>query len=304
MAHVAFDLDNTLGFFEYTNPFAYFWSQDFLENPEQSRPNGDLKLSRALQSKLKRAQSNFVTLLIQNRQLHHLVLRPNLHAMILPLLKAKRDRKLKTVILYSNTGVTYSLQLAKELIERIYHAPGLFALSADHWHPLRTADHPKGGPQPYKYVEPKKTITTLQRLFRVAAKHPKNKVIPLKHIAFIDDRQPKHELQEQEPGGLTYIVPTSYYPQATKQEKKDLLLLAASAMDQAGLLHDPEYLNSGFCHRKIPYHFTKLHEIHGFPDLFHYVWGQIQHVHVPKEPWRSDTMTIQGSMTEFLRQVE
>jgi hypothetical protein len=304
MAHVAFDLDNTLGFFEFTNPLAYFWSQEFLENPEQSRPNAELTISKALKAKLKRAQSNFVTLFLQNPHLHHLVLRPNLHAMILPLLKAKRNRKLKTVILYSNTSVTNSLELAKEIIERMYNAPGLFALSADHWHPLRTADHPKGGIQPYKYVEPKKTITTLQRLFRVAAKHPKNKVIPLKHIAFVDDRNPKHELQEQEAGGLTYIVPTSYYPHANKQEKKELLLLAAAAMDQVGLLKDPEYLNSGFCHRKIPYHFTKLHEIHGFPDLFHYVWGQIQQVRVPKEPWYPDTMTIQGTMTEFLKQIE
>jgi len=145
MAYVAFDLDNTLGFFELTNPLAFLWSPDFLENPEQSAVNQRLEISSKLNTKLKRARATFADSLLNDSDLLSLVIRPNIDAILVPLLKNKK--KLKAVIIYSNTGVTYSMELAKYLIEKKFRAPGLISLMADHWHPLRVADRPRYVPE-------------------------------------------------------------------------------------------------------------------------------------------------------------
>ncbi len=298
-AHVAFDLDSTLGFFEITNPLSHFWSPEFVGNPEQIAPNeGPLDISPRLAKKLKRARQIFATRLAQNKELLRLVLRPNLDAMFLPLLKARRNKKLATVILYSNTGVTPSTELAKLLIEQRYKAPGLIALAADHWHPLRVADRfplPKN-----TYMEPLKTMETLQKLFSAAT--GRRGPVPFEHILFVDDRFPKHDLQRDEPRGLTYVVPTPFIPRLTKERKKAILMLAMECMDHVGLLRDHEYLESRFCNRFIPYDFTKRHTIRGFPDLFQYVWTEMSGV-VGARSWSDDTAYLEREVTEFLRRI-
>jgi hypothetical protein len=299
MAYIAFDLDNTLGFFELTNPLAFLWSPDFLENPEQSAPNARLELSAKLHAKLKRARQTFANNLIADPELLNLVLRPNLDVVFPPLLHAKKRGILKAVIIYSNTGVTYSMELAKHLIEKKYKSPGLISLMADHWHPLRVADRPRYVPEG-RYVQPEKTIKTLQLLFRTATGQKSQ--VDVGKIMFMDDRDPKHKLQEQEGEGLTYIIPSAFHPRITDYHKRAILFLALEALDKCGLLSDEAYLSSGFCHRNIPYDYVKRHRVDGFPELFAYVWERIEKVESGK--WAPDTIQLESKMYEYLEKVQ
>jgi hypothetical protein len=297
MAFVAFDLDNTLGFFELTNPLAFLWSPDFLENPEQSAPNARLDLTAKLHNKLKKARQRFADNLLADPELINLVLRPNIDVIFPPLIQAKKAGKLKAIIIYSNTGVTYSMELAKYLIEKKYKAPGLISLMADHWHPLRVADRPRYVPEG-RYVQPEKTIKTLKILFKAATglKAPTNKIM------FMDDRDPKHKLQEQEAEGLSYIVPTAFHPQTTEHQKRAILFLALESLDKCGLLSDEAYLSSGFCHRKIPYDYVKIHPVRGFPELFSYVWEKIEGVESGR--WAPDTLALESDVFKYLDHVK
>ena len=304
MAHIAFDLDNTLGFFELTNPLAQFWSPEFIANPEQGQHNSPLRLSPTLQRKLARARATFAKFVAADANLYRLVIRANIDAMMGPILTARRRHKLRAVIIYSNTSVTYSMELAKAVIERKFRAHDLFRLMADHWHPARTADgsaaHSIG--RPAKYVEPLKTIETLQKLFRYATHSRRH--IPIETMAFVDDRQPKHELAAQEPAGLTYIVPTRYYPSpVTAQDRRDVLDAAIEALDVAGLLDDEEYLHSAICYREIPYDWNKRLSVRGFPDLYAFVKQSIDAVQVPRAAWQDDSWQLSSAMERFLERV-
>jgi hypothetical protein len=301
MAHVAFDLDNTLGFFEITNKLAFLWSASFLDNPEHSVVNKPLNISTSLHSQLKRARQLFAEKLLKDPAILATVIRPNVDALILPLLEAKKKGKLSAIIIYSNTGVSYSLELAKLLLEKKYDT-SIFSLLADHWHPLRTADHKDH--RPGHYVEPYKTIQTLQLLFKAAVNTKDTRPIPYQNILFVDDRMPKHTLHEQEPEGLTYLVPTHFVPKVTKEQKEYILFLAWMSLEEAGVLRNPEYFRSGFCTRNIPYEITKVHTIRGFPDLLQYVSQSIEHVKGSVRAWIPDTATLKVKVTRFLKNVK
>ena len=298
MACVAFDLDCTLGFFEIVNPLANLWSTDHLTNPEQSRNNSRLRISVTLRQKLQRARETFAQSLLKDLSILKTVLRSNLDALFLPLLEAKRARLLKTIIIYSNTSSNYSVQLAKYLIESIYQT-NVFSLEANHWHPLRAADfvNQKNG----KYVEPYKTMETLQKLFKKAL-HQKAP-IPAKNILFVDDRIPKHRLEENEAEGLTYIVPTPYAPAVTAEQRDYILFLAFNALVSQGLTKNAEYLNSGFCNRNIPYDYTKIHRIDGLTPLLEYVRKSMDDAS-DGSTWVSDTRKLSSEVRAFLHQVQ
>lgn len=297
MAYVAFDLDNTLGFFGITNKLGHLWTTQYIDNPEQ--PNRNVIISRRLEIQLARARETFARLLLKDKDLLFTVLRPNIDAMILPLLEAKRKKKLKTVIIYSNTGSDYSLELAKYLIESYYKCRGLFSLMANHWHPLRKEDHKDSIPG--YYTEPRKTIGTLQRLFKRTTHSYNN--IPLSKILFVDDRAVKHDLQEQEPDGLTYLVPTRFVPPANDKKRQYIVFLAMYSLNHHGLLTSSEYLDSPFCNRNIFYDFGKYIKINGFNELVDYVKAGIQDEERPKEPWKSDTKHITTVIQNFLEHV-
>lgn len=293
MACVAFDLDCTLGFFEITNPLVYLWSIEHIRNPEQARVNRQFKPSITLLNRLQRAKETFAKSLLADPAILSTVIRPNLDALMLPLLEAKKVNRLKTIIIYSNTGVSYSVELAKFLIESIYKT-NVFSLEADHWHPLRTADHVNR--MNGHYVEPYKTMETLQKLFKKALH--KKKSIPIKNILFVDDRSPKHKLQENEAEGLTYIVPTHFNPVVTKKQKDYIMFLAVSALVSQGLTDNKEYLESGFCHRNIPYDFTKQESISGLPALLEYVRNEMDTSR--GAPWVQDTAALSAQVRTFL----
>ena len=296
MAYVAFDLDATLGFFELTNPFAHFWSPNYLENPEQSAVNKRLELSPRLKAKLARVRTTFANSLLRNPHLLDIVLRPNLDAILTQLLAAKKANKLKSVIIYSNTSVTYSMELGKYLIEHKFKSPNLISFMADHWHPLRTADRP--GPIVVgKYVQPEKTLKTVQLLFRTASRSTPT----ADKILFVDDRNPKHKLEEQEKDGLKYIVCKAFYPNFTIEDRDLLLFLALEAIQRGGLLSDTEYL-SEFCSRTIPYNYTKRHRVNTFPDLYAYVARRVYAVE-SSPPWQPDTDSLREEVRSFLKKI-
>jgi hypothetical protein len=220
----------------------------------------------------------------------------------------------KAVVIYSNTGVTYSVELGTALIEQAWRAHRLFRVAADHWSPLRKADRSNRSEQaPAEYEEPLKTIQTLRVLFRKAAgatvgtrrasHNSATPLIPLKRILFVDDRTPKHALAAQEAGGLTYLVPTRYVPSAAKAPlatRQLIFALAIEALSRAGLLRDREYLHSGFCHRQIPYDWTKLHPIRSCLDLLQWVWEEMESVRLPREAWVDDSAALANTTERFL----
>ncbi len=191
------------------------------------------------------------------------------------------------------------MELAKYLIEEHYKCRGFFNLMANHWHPLRTDDHRDAVPG--KYVEPRKTIQTLQKLFKRATyeKGP----VPSQNILFVDDRYPKHDLQAQEPEGLTYLVPTRFVPSVTDKQRQYILFLAVYALNEQGLLSSEEYLTSPFCNRKIVYDFTKQFNIRGLDELLNYVRVQMDGEERPERPWRRDTSQITSKIADFLQDV-
>jgi len=288
MAHVAFDLDRTLGFFEVVSPLAFLWSREFLSNPEQAANNSTLRISKKLDLQLAKARETFARSLLGEPELLYTILRPDLDELIKPLLRSKC---FKTAIIYSNTGVSYSVELAKFLIEKQYKTP-FFSLIADHWHPLRDEDRTD------KFTEPKKTIGTLQKLFRRAT-HSKRDV-PIKNILFVDDRIPKHELALQENEGLHYLHIHPYVPHITDKQRDHILFLAVNALDRHGLLRSTEYLESPFCHRDIPYEFTKHYPIRGFRELLTFVKSSMHHSEAEPSNWQEGVPYIRNTMRDYL----
>jgi hypothetical protein len=299
MAYVAFDLDNTLGFFEYTNPLSFFWSPEMLTNPEQARANpGVAELPPALLRRLAQARENFYTRLrTKHALLARKLLRTNLSRLLDPLLRLRRRRDLRSVIIYSNTGVTPSLEFAKRLIEDTFYLNsgprGFFDVLADHWHPLRVHDRVAGGGDLHK------TTRVLKDLFHEATgvRPPSSKIL------FVDDRQPKHELAEAEADGLTYLVPTPYYVNLGQRDRLTLVAAAIEAMHDAGLLENKAYLESAFCNRKIPLSPTTSYEVNGFKALVEFVIGQVMAVKVPLKPWENDSDEIDDAMNTFLKKI-
>jgi hypothetical protein len=299
MAHVAFDLDNTLGYFETVGPLAYFFSPEFLSNPEE-RVGNSLALSRALIAKLAHVRKVFAASLLKHPELLKKVLRPNVDVLIKPILKAKREKPV-TVIIYSNTGNSFSTHLARDLIEMKFKCPGLFSLIADVFHPLREPETRAATPGANGFANPEKTVPVLMRLLQEGARrrsrgdHGYAPIHP-ETVAFVDDRTPVHRIAEAIPLGLTYIKPTQFAPKQTT-ERRGILTLALEAMDAAGLLSNDEYLASAICHRRIG---RKI--IRGFPDLFSYVWEAMNESYIRPKNWVDDTFTLESRMRGFFSQ--
>lgn len=297
MACVAFDLDSTLGFFGVVNPLAYLWSVDDLTNPEQLRVNTPKKMSPMLLRQLEDAKRIFADKLLKDDELLATVIRPNIDALLTPLLEARKSQHLKTIIIYSNTSVSYSVDLAKYLLEQLFQT-NIFSLEADHWHPLRDADHIHE--KNNKYVEPLKTIETLQKLFKKALHQKKD--VPLNNILFVDDREPKHTLQGQEQGGLTYIVPTAFSSPVTMKQKDKIFRLAQMTLYESGLSQNKEYLASGFCNRNIPYDYTKDFPLKGLSELVGFVAHYMKDV--KGFEWTPDTAALTRQVRKFLNKVK
>ena len=298
MACVAFDLDETIGNFRVLWYLASLWSIDDINNAEQRHGSPPAVFSPSLRTTLERVKETFAQYLLRDKEILNLILRPNINELLTPLLAARRSRHLKTMIIYSNTGVRYTVELAEYLLEQIFKTPHLFSVKADWWHPLRTADKVVVGGEQIMH----KRIETLQLLFQKGLKSKKN--IPLRNILFIDDRSPRHTLVQQIPGGLTYLVPTAFQPSMTKLQKEYLIFMAFAAMQTHGLFENREYLESRFCTRTItlPYPDYTTVSVRGVTELFSTISSLI--FAVEGRPWQSDSAALRKGVREFLAQVK
>ena len=298
MACVAFDLDWTIGNFDLLWYLAPLWSLEDINTSEQRNGIAPFVPSRSLQTTLERVKETFANYLLRDKAILDLILRPNLHEVLDPLLEGKRSRHVKTMIIYSNTGSPYTVELAQYLLERIFKTPKLFSIAADWWHPLRAADRSivEGAVIMHKRIE------TLQLLFQKGLKTKKK--IPLSNILFIDDRSPRHTLVQQIPDGLTYLVPTPFRPEMTKEQKEYLLFLAFGAMQEHGLFENKEYLESRFCHRKIIFSYPEysVKTVDSLHELFQTIASHM--LTVKGAPWTSDSAALKSAVKAFLQQAK
>lgn len=286
--YIAFDLDLTLGCFQHTNPLAYFWGLETLSPAEENR------LSAALKNRLRAAQRRFASQLLKSSDLLPLVLRKNIETLFGPIPFLKGEGRLGKVIIYSNSGVTSSLQLAADLIEQKFESPGIFSLLADVNHPIRK----KFDYNPQNPGDPLKQFSTLQRLFKEAgASQPPQP----QQTLFVDDRN-DHVLREEMRNGLTYIAPQPYITHPTQEQRERLFYIGFDALHSQGLLNNEEYLKSPLFKRN-------LHDgthIETFMDLFLWIWKTM--IERPESSgssiWQDDTAALQAHMERYLEKIQ
>lgn len=235
MALVAFDLDNTLGYFNHVGVWADFFSIDTLENEFNAILNPKFKIPRHLKILMRRAEAIYARKILDSPRILHSVLRTNLDAMILPLIKAKRAGKVRAICIYSNTWNTFTVHLGKVLIEAVYNARGLFDCVIDASHAVRLGDwgiHMQG--------DQKKTLPVLKCIFKEICK-VKGPVRP-SDILFVDERKKKHDLMNQEKDGLTYLKPTEYLPKISQELMSEVFNIGLEALKESGLMDSKEYM--------------------------------------------------------------
>lgn len=255
MALVAFDLDNTLGFFYHIGIWSDFFSVDTIENSFNRKINPGLRLTASLKSKLRRAEALYIKKLLKSTLLKT-ILRPNLDEFIKPLIKHRRN--IRAVAIYSNTWNSFTPHIAVALIESIYKCHKLFNCIVDATHPIRKHDwkHEADG-------QPAKTFKVLKAIFTNICK-VKGPVEP-EDILFVDDREPKHQLAKE---GVNYYKTTEFDPKLTSPERHEIFNMGIDVLQETGLLRDEEYLKSDifFCKK---YTSTKATvKINGIEDLF------------------------------------
>jgi len=251
MALVAFDLDNTLGFFYHIGIWGNFFSIETFESLFNKKLNPHASISSSLKEKLRKAEALFIKKLLKSPKLLKTILRPDLAKMIKPIIRAKALGRIKAICMYSNTWNPFSVHLAKELIETIYKCNGLFDCVVDATHPIRKADWL------VESGEPLKTFGTLKRIFKELC-HVTKTIHP-EEIVFIDDRINKHDLKLYEKDGLRYIQPPAFAPRLTRTNHDDVLMLGMNVLIQTKLIEDLEYLRSDLFHRKV--YFGMRHDV-------------------------------------------
>jgi hypothetical protein len=111
-AYVVFDLDLTLGCFQHTNPLCYLWGVETLRETTQS------SISNRIITRLQNAIYWFAGAILKKQELLDLVLRKNIDVLMRPLLFLRSKGKVEGAIIYSNSSIRSSLQLADALLER------------------------------------------------------------------------------------------------------------------------------------------------------------------------------------------
>jgi hypothetical protein len=241
MALIAFDLDNTLGYFSHVGAWADFFSIETLENSFNLTINPKFKISPTLKKILREAEANYNSKLLANPQILRTILRPNLDAMITPLIKAKQEGLIRAICIYSNTWNTYSVHLGKFLIETLYECPNLFDIVIDASDPIRRGDwelRPQG--------QQIKTYGVLKEIFRKLCK-VKGSIAP-SDILFIDERLTKHNIAINELEGLVYLKPSVFSPKIPLETSKQIFRIGLQVLEESGLASNTEYLDSDIFH--------------------------------------------------------
>lgn len=295
MALVAFDLDNTLGFFYHIAPVAEFLSPETVTCTIQRAAAGNehLTLSPDVQAAMLVAEERFFEKVFKNGPLLRSLLRPNLDAMIGPVVQARLHGKVRAVILYSNTWNVLTMKLAKCIIETVYDCPGLFSALIDANHPIRLEDWSR-----VEAGEPLKTSHTLKRIFRevVGIKD----AIRYRDMIFIDEREPPHSSMLQDVAlGLTYLRPTFYAPRVPRTLKHAVRQLLFEALSESGLATNHAYLRSDVFNRwKLTYDLERV-PIRNFIDLMRYVDDEVDDSDAAAAPFVDDSANLRRTLIHF-----
>jgi len=232
---VAFDLDNTLGCFDGIYPWGYFFSVDELENGVNAL---DIDTPPALKGRLKKAEQLFIKKLRAYRELFSVILRPNLDALIKPLIRAKRNGTVRAICMYSNTSSTFTMHFAKHIIEEQYSCPGFFDCMVDATDPIRKHDWEDSK----DWSQPLKTFPVLKRIFKEYC--GVTDIITPDRILFVDDRKERHHLANEEKHGLTYLQVTPYVPDITRRMREMIYTIGLEVLLETNLVDYPPYLFS------------------------------------------------------------
>ena len=239
MALVAFDLDKTLGYFKHVSPWGDFFSVETLENSFNTSINPGFTIPATLRGKLRKAETIFIETLLSNKPILQTLLRPNVGSLLRPLIRAKNAKKIRAVCIYSNTWSTFTVVLAKRLLERLYDCPGFFDATIDATHPLRAHDWGT-----IEYDEPIKTFRVLRDIFRTEC-GVKGAIEP-SDVLFVDEREEDHSILGTH--GVTYLKPTPFSPVISDEIKEYVFMAGVAALDESGLFADREYLDSKIFH--------------------------------------------------------
>lgn len=292
MCLIAFDLDNTLGFFYHIGIWSDFFSVDTIENSFNKKINPGLKLSSSLKAKLRRAEALYIKKLLASSELLKTILRPNLDELIKPLIKNKR--KVRSVAIYSNTWNSFTPHIAKAIIETVYKCPGLFDVLVDATHSIRKYD--------WKLAEdgsPAKTFKTVKAIFRDLC-NVKGPIDPC-DVLFVDDREPKHLIEKEESKGLVYLKPTAFDPKLTSAQRQEIFKIGLDVLDETNLLTDEEYLNSDVFFCKKYTSTTTTVQIKGINNLFKMVSKKLMSEGLDKNPFKDDSNKIRECMRDFFK---
>ena len=282
MALVAFDLDNTLGSFDIIGPWSSFFSVETLENADN-----EIFFSKPLETRLRGAEALLIEKIKADKELLEKLFRPNLDALIVPLVKAKKSGKVRAVCMYSNTTCTFAMYFAKRIIEDRYACPDFFDCLVDATHPIRKYDWEQNK---VNKIQPLKTFIGLKKIFKTLCE-VKDSIRPA-DIIFVDDRVEKHHLAQEERDGLTYLQVSGYVPHVAKAVRSRAYLMGLQVLLKAELTNEPEYLLSNI--------FQKPH-IGGFFNLLEDTAKAIVTPYFPPQPFKDDSTKIRRVITTFLR---
>ena len=293
MAVVAFDLDNTLAYMDVVAIWGDVFSVENLENTFNMRVNPSFRLSNAVRAKMKLTERRFVELLLERRDLLKTILRPNLDAFMRPLLQARRSGKVRAIIIYSNTWSTYSVRLAKDLLNGLY-GDGAITCAVDAADPIRAADW-----KVQHHGQIVKTFRTLKRILRERCADAM-RLTPA-DVLFVDEWEKKHQIADEERKGLVYLKPTFWECAVSRAEREEFLHLGLKAMSDTGLLYDTGYLMSDvFNCVKFGGRNTFV-PIRGITDMLELVQTAMLHTSGrPRVPFRDDTVAVRRCIAAYL----
>lgn len=238
MACVAFDLDNTLGYFSHIGVFADFFSVDNLENNFNKILNPKFKLEPELRAKLRAAAKLYIQKISEDPEIAETILRPNLDALILPVIQGKRSKKIRSVCIYSNTWNSFAIEMGKEIIEAKYKCKGLFDAIVDASHAIRKDDWLNRS-QGHQI----KTFKVLKAIFQDLC-GVKGTINP-SHIIFVDEREEVHEIAKS---SVNYLKPTEFLPKVSKTILDKIFSAGLDCLEKTGLANSPLYLESDIFH--------------------------------------------------------
>ena len=277
-AYVAFDLDNTLGSFDLIGPWSRVFSIETLENETHKS-----SLTPALKRRLRAAETLFIEKIKANMEMIHLIFRPNLDALIRPLIKAKQAGKIRAVCIYSNTFETFSMYFAKRIIEERYACPGFFDCLVDSTHPIRKYDWGQNGTNT---LQPLKTFHGLKKIFKTLC--GVKEAIEPENVLFVDDRRVKHHLEQEEKNGLIYLQVSSYVPEFNEDLRKRAYLMGLQVLLETNLVDYKPFLSSDIFYENGPFSLLKAVEEATLTPF------------QPPSPFKSDTGQIRRTVLAFL----